>query len=92
MKRRKYDVSGGSGGEGYDNDGDGMINEDDIGGPDPNRNYPYGWNLRDGNPYPMSEPETRNVYEFQIAHPNIYASFLHLLPAPPFEFLHALGC
>ncbi len=78
------------GDEGYDNDGDGMINEDDIGGPDPNRNYPYGWNLRDGNPYPMSEPETRNVYEFQIAHPNIYASFhyhntgrLIMFQAPP---------
>jgi hypothetical protein len=78
------------GDEGYDNDGDGMINEDDIGGPDPNRNYPYGWNLRDGNPYPMSEPETRNVYEFQLAHPNIYASFhyhntgrLIMFQAPP---------
>ena len=35
------------GSEGYDNDGDGMINEDDIGGPDPNRNFPYGWNLQD---------------------------------------------
>ena len=61
--------------EGFDNDGDGMINEDDIGGPDPNRNYPYGWNLPDGNPYPMSEPETRNAYDFQLAHPNIYATF-----------------
>jgi hypothetical protein len=78
------------GDEGYDNDGDGMINEDDIGGPDPNRNYPYGWNLKDGNPYPMSEPETRNVYEFQVAHPNIYASFhyhntgrLIMFQAPP---------
>lgn len=78
------------GDEGYDNDGDGMINEDDIGGPDPNRNYPYGWNLEAGNPYPMSEPETRNVYEFQLAHPNIYASFhyhntgrLIMFQAPP---------
>jgi len=76
--------------EGYDNDGDGMINEDDIGGPDPNRNFPYGWNLEDGNPYPMSEPECRNVYEFQIAHPNIFASFhyhntgrLIMFQAPP---------
>jgi hypothetical protein len=76
--------------EGYDNDGDGMINEDDIGGPDPNRNFPYGWNLEAGNPYPMSEPECRNVYEFQIAHPNIFASFhyhntgrLIMFQAPP---------
>lgn len=76
--------------EGYDNDGDGRINEDDIGGPDPNRNFPYGWNLDAGNPYPMSEPETRNVFEFQLAHPNIFASFhyhntgrLIMFQAPP---------
>lgn len=76
--------------EGYDNDGDGMINEDDIGGPDANRNYPYGWSLEAGNPYPMSELCTRNVYEFQIDHPNIMASFhyhntgrLIMYQAPP---------
>jgi len=61
--------------EGFDNDGDGSINEDDLGGPDPNRNFPSDWNLQDGNPYPMSEPETRNVFEFQLAHPNLFASF-----------------
>jgi hypothetical protein len=78
------------GGEGYDNDGDGLINEDDIGGPDPNRNFPYGWNLEAGNPYPMSEPECRNVFEFQLKHPNIFASFhyhntgrLIMFQAPP---------
>jgi hypothetical protein len=78
------------GSEGYDNDGDGRINEDDIGGPDPNRNFPYGWNLDAGNPYPMSEPETRNVWEFQRTHDNIYASFhyhntgrLIMYQAPP---------
>ena len=78
------------GGEGYDNDGDGLINEDDIGGPDPNRNYPYGWNLQAGNPYPMSESECRNVFEFQLNHPNIFASFhyhntgrLIMFQAPP---------
>lgn len=63
------------GSEGFDNDGDGQINEDDIGGPDPNRNYPYGWNLRDGNPYPLSEPCTRNAYNAMLARPNIFASF-----------------
>ena len=63
------------GSEGFDNDGDGMINEDDLGGPDPNRNMPYGWNLQAGEFYPLSEPETRNVFEFQLAHPNIFASF-----------------
>jgi hypothetical protein len=76
--------------EGYDNDGDGLINEDDIGGPDPNRNFPYGWSLDAGYPYPMSEVETRNVFEFQLAHPNIFASFhyhntgrLIMFQAPP---------
>ena len=78
------------GSEGFDNDGDGMINEDDIGGPDPNRNFPYGWNMEAGNPYPMSEACTRNVFEFQLAHPNIFASFhyhntgrLIMFQAPP---------
>jgi len=61
--------------EGFDNDGDGKINEDDIGGPDPNRNYPSGWNLQAGNPYPMSEPCTRNAYEFMLGHTNIFAGF-----------------
>jgi hypothetical protein len=61
--------------EGYDNDGDGRINEDDLGGLDPNRNFPFDWSLGNGYPYPLSEPETRNVFEFWLAHPNIFASF-----------------
>ncbi len=76
--------------EGYDNDGDGRINEDDLGGPDPNRNFPFGWTLQDGWPYPMSESETRNVFQFQLKHPNIFASFhyhntgrLIMFMAPP---------
>ncbi|OGD11496.1 MAG: hypothetical protein A2W20_09505 [Candidatus Aminicenantes bacterium RBG_16_66_30] len=78
------------GAEGFDNDGDGQINEDDIGGPDPNRNFPYGWSLDAGYPYPMSEAETRNVFEFQLTLPNIFASFhyhntgrLIMFQAPP---------
>ena len=63
------------GSEGFDNDGDGRINEDDLGGPDPNRNFPFDWSLQNGEPYPLSEPETRNVFEFWLAHPNIFASF-----------------
>jgi len=63
------------GSEGYDNDGDGRINEDDIGGPDPNRNYPFAWNLQAGWPYTLSEPETRNAYEFMRTHDNIFATF-----------------
>ena len=78
------------GAEGFDNDGDGLINEDDIGGPDPNRNFPYGWTIADGYPYPMSEAETRNVFEFQLGLSNIFASFhyhntgrLIMFQAPP---------
>lgn len=63
------------GSEGYDNDGDGRINEDDIGGPDPNRNYPFAWTLGAGWPYPMSEPVTRNAFEFMRTHDNIFAAF-----------------
>jgi hypothetical protein len=80
----------GIGGEGFDNDGDGQINEDDIGGPDPNRNFPYGWTIADGFPYPMSEAETRNVFEFQLGLSNLFASFhyhntgrLIMFQAPP---------
>jgi hypothetical protein len=78
------------GDEGFDNDGDGFINEDDIGGPDPNRNFPYGWSVDQGYPYPLSEAETRNVFEFQLRHSNIFASFhyhntgrLIMFQAPP---------
>jgi len=78
------------GAEGFDNDGDGQINEDDIGGPDPNRNFPYGWSVDQGYPYPMSEAETRNVFEFQMKLPNLFASFhyhntgrLIMFQAPP---------
>ena len=63
------------GSEGFDNDGDGLINEDDLGGPDPNRNYPYGWLMSAGAPYPMSEECTRNAYEAMLVRPNIHASF-----------------
>lgn len=76
--------------EGFDNDGDGRMAEDDIGGPDPNRNFPYGWSLRDGEFYPLSEPETRNVFNYQLKKPNIFASFhyhntgrLIMFQAPP---------
>lgn len=44
-------------------------------GLDLNRNYPANWepevNQRGSGPYPLSEPETRNVANFILAHPNI---------------------
>lgn len=61
--------------EGIDNDGDGQINEDGIGGYDMNRNFPSGWmpNYIQGGAgeYPFSFPECRAVGEFILAHPNI---------------------
>lgn len=61
--------------EGLDNDGDGAINEDWIGGVDLNRNFPFDWQpewIQEGaGPYPLSEPESRAIVEFIVAHPNI---------------------
>ncbi len=61
--------------EGRDSDGDGFLNEDGAGGVDLNRNfqhvYPY-WE-RDAGPYMVSEPESRALMDFVIAHRNIAA-------------------
>jgi len=64
--------------EGIDNDGDGRINEDSRGGYDMNRNWAYDWQpdyIQYGaKDYPFSQPETRAVAEFVLAHPNIAAA------------------
>lgn len=64
--------------EGFDNDGDGVVNEDPIGGYDPNRNWPWRWApqyVQGGSDYyPGSLPETRAVMDFVHAHPNIAAA------------------
>jgi hypothetical protein len=61
--------------EGTDSDGDGFLNEDGPGGVDLNRNfqheYPY-WQ-RDAGPHMVSEPESRALMDFVIAHRNIGA-------------------
>ena len=61
--------------EGIDNDGDGALNEDGIGGLDMNRNFPRNWERVHMQPgagdYPLSEPETRAAAEFINAHRNI---------------------
>ena len=61
--------------EGVDNDGDGQINEDGVGGIDMNRNFPRNWervHLQPGaGDYPLSEPETRAAVEFINGHRNI---------------------
>ena len=70
--------------EGIDNDGDGRINEDGIGGLDLHRNYPENWRPMPGQDltgrgwtqggageYPLSETETRAVFTFLLEHPNV---------------------
>jgi hypothetical protein len=64
--------------EGIDNDGDGRINEDSRGGYDMNRNWAYDWQPNyvqyGAKDYPFSQPETRVVAEFVLAHTNIAAA------------------
>jgi hypothetical protein len=66
------------GSEGLDNDGDGSVNEDGVGGYDPNRNWPWRWQpqyVQGGSDfYPTSLPETQAVVDFVTAHPNIAAA------------------
>jgi len=61
--------------EGTDNDHDGRLNEDDIGGLDMNRNFPRNWEpeyLQPGaGDFPLSEPETYATVSFINEHPNI---------------------
>jgi hypothetical protein len=66
-----------------DNDGDGVFDEDGIGGLDLHRNYPEnwrpetestgrGWTEWGAGDYPLSETETRAVVLFLLSHPNVY--------------------
>lgn len=70
------------GSEGYDNDGDGRVNEDGVGGLDLHRNYPENWRPMTeessrgytqggAGEYPLSEPETRAVFSFLMRHPHV---------------------
>ena len=61
--------------EGIDNDGDGRTNEDGPGGDDMNRNWPTDWKPSyvqyGAGEFPLSNPETKAIAEFILAHPNI---------------------
>jgi hypothetical protein len=61
--------------EGLDNDGDGRVNEDPVGGYDMNRNWAWDWQpefvQRGAHEYPFSLPETRAVADFALARPNL---------------------
>jgi hypothetical protein len=63
------------GSEGLDNDGDGQVNEDPVGGYDPNRNYASDWQpnyIQGGSmDYPFQLPEARATQEFWETRPNI---------------------
>ena len=61
--------------EGIDNDGDGRVNEDPVGGYDPNRNYGSDWQpnyIQGGSmDYPFELPEARAINDFLMTHPNV---------------------
>lgn len=63
--------------EGVDDDGDGEINEDGVGGYDPNRDWPAQWRPRHiqygAMDFPLSLPESKSIADFILAHPNIAA-------------------
>jgi hypothetical protein len=65
------------GSEGLDNDGDGDVNEDAVGGYDMNRNWAWDWQpnyVQNGaQEYPFCLPETRALSEFVDARRNIAA-------------------
>lgn len=63
--------------EGIDNDGDGRINEDGVGGYDMNRAWPATWqpgHVQFGaGPYPLYWPETKCIANFLYGRPNVAA-------------------
>ena len=61
--------------EGTDNDRDGFYNEDAAGGVDPDRNFQheYPYYAADAGPHMVSEPETRALMDYVLAHPGIAA-------------------
>jgi hypothetical protein len=63
------------GGEGFDNDGDGRVNEDGDGYYDPNRDWAWQWQPRHVQSgayrYPFSILENRLVADFIMEHPNV---------------------
>jgi hypothetical protein len=64
--------------EGFDNDGDGLINEDGPGGPDYNRDWGFNWEpnyIQSGaDKYPFSFVENQAVRDFVLKHRNIAGS------------------
>lgn len=63
--------------EGKDDDHDGRVNEDEIGGTNVNRNFTFRYKpyQSDGGEYPFSSPEARILGEFLFSHANILTVF-----------------
>ncbi len=63
--------------EGYDNDGDGKVNEDTVGYVDPNRTWGFSWEPEyvqaGAGAYPLAIPETRAIALWALQHPNVAA-------------------
>jgi hypothetical protein len=61
--------------EGVDNDGDGFINEDPVGGTDLNRNFmhEYPYYQPDAGPHMVSEAESRAFLDWLLKHRNVAA-------------------
>lgn len=61
--------------EGFDNDGDGRVNEDTIGYVDPNRTWGFSWEPEyvqaGAGKYPLAIPETRAIATWVLEHPNV---------------------
>ncbi len=74
-KKGEYELLGM---EGTDNDGDGLVNEDGIGGYDGNRDWGFNWEpnyVQSGaDKYPFSQPENQAVLGFMVKHRNITGS------------------
>ena len=76
---RKADAQKGESGayklyfEGIDNDGDESYNEDPPGGVDLNRNFAHDFenNSAVAGMWPVSQPESKALIDFMLAHPNI---------------------
>ena len=64
--------------EGFDNDGDGLLNEDGLGGTSFNRNftYDYKWFKPYSGKEPFSEIETKAIADFLTQNTNIQVMFI----------------
>jgi len=65
--------------EGLDQDGDGRIAEDGAEGVDLDSNFPYHWPEfdDDAGPTPLSEPESRSIAKWLLAHAEIVAVVIY---------------